>query len=248
MNTILVDGDVIAYQVTTSVETAIDWGDDMWTLHADFKEAKNKVDISLSNLMDTLDGVEMFITLSGSKNFRKEILPTYKSHRKKTRKPVIYPEIKQYMRDTYKVYEFDRLEGDDVLGLLATGSKKLKADPVVVSIDKDLKTIPGQYYNPDKPEEGIKKITVEEADYNHLYQTLMGDTTDGYSGCPGIGPKSAAKLLDEDCSWDTVMKAYNKKGISEEEALIQAQVARILRHKEFNLKTKEINLWKPTSK
>lgn len=40
MKTLLVDGDVVLYEVTTTVEEAICWGDDFWTLHADMKVAR----------------------------------------------------------------------------------------------------------------------------------------------------------------------------------------------------------------
>ena len=245
MNTILIDGDVILYQVASACEISTNWGDDLWTLHADAKEAKQRVDITLSRLYERLDACEMIITLSGAKNFRKEILPTYKGNRKKTRKPVIFPPLKEYLREIYTVVEYDNLEGDDVLGLIATGMKKIKGDPLIVSIDKDMKTIPAKHYNPDKDEEGIFKVTLEEADYFHLYQSLMGDQTDGYSGCPGIGPKTAAKILDKECSWSKVKETYEINGLTEDDALVQARVARILRHGEYNPKTQEINLWQP---
>ncbi len=40
-------------------------------------------------------------------------------------------------------------------------------------------------------------ITLAEADRYHLYQTLVGDATDGYPGCPGVGEVAANKVLDE---------------------------------------------------
>ena len=243
MNSILIDGDVILYQIASACEIATDWGDDFWTLHADVKEAKNRVDITLSRLYEKLNGCEMIVTLSGDNNFRKTILPTYKFHRKKTRKPVIFPPLKDYLREIYTVVEYNNLEGDDVLGLIATGMKKLKGDPVIVSIDKDMKTIPCKHYNPDKDEQF--EISLEEADYNHLYQSLMGDSTDGYSGCPGVGPKTAKKILDEEATWDKVKETYEINGLTEDEALVQARVARILRYNEFNPKTEEVILWNP---
>ena len=137
----------------------------------------------------------------------------------------------------------DQLEGDDVLGLLA-GDSKIKGGTIIVSIDKDLKTIPGFHYNPMRREEGVIEVTMAQANYNHLLQTLTGDAVDGYSGCPGIGPKKAEKVL-ENPSWESVVSAYNKAGIEEEDALIQARVARILRYGEYDKVKKEPILWNP---
>ena len=88
------------------------------------------------------------------------------------------------------------------------------------------------------------EISLEQADRTHLTQALTGDITDGYSGCPGIGPKTAIKVLKEG-DWIEVVAAYEKVGLTEEDALIQARVARILRHGEYNKKTKEVKLWTP---
>ena len=78
----------------------------------------------------------------------------------------------------------------------------------------------------------------------HLYQTLVGDSTDNYKGCPGIGPKKASAMLDIDPSWDTVAGAFQKAGLTEAEALVQAQVAKILRHEDYNFDLEEVILWK----
>ena len=88
-------------------------------------------------------------------------------------------------------------------------------------------------------------ITEKEADYWHFFQTLTGDTIDGYSGCPGIGAVNAKRILDEDPSWESVVKTFNKKGFTEEDALVQARCARILRASDYNFDTEEVILWTP---
>jgi len=52
--TLLIDGDIIAYQVASSIETPIHWGDDMWTLHSDANEGIEKVQNQLDVLQDEL--------------------------------------------------------------------------------------------------------------------------------------------------------------------------------------------------
>lgn len=241
MRTLLIDGDVVAYQFATSAETPIHWGDDFWTLHADAKEAKAKMDNFLAGLKEDLEADQLVIALSDrTRNyFRKKILPTYKANRDKVRKPLILKELREHLETQYKSYERPGLEGDDILGILATTDKIIKGEKVIVSIDKDLKTIPGLHYNTNKPELGVFNITEEEADYWHLFQTLVGDSSDGYSGCPGIGLKKAEDLLGTSPNWETVERVFQQAGLGVAEANIQGIMARILRAQDYNFKRKK---------
>jgi DNA polymerase I len=226
---------------------ATHWGDDFWTLHADAKVAKQKLDAFLADLKDKLEADRFIIALSDQTRnyFRKQILPTYKSNRDKVRKPVILSELRTYCETTYECFERPTLEGDDVLGILATSAKIVKGEKVIVTIDKDLKTIPGLHYNTNKPELGIYAITEQEADYWHLFQTLTGDPSDGYSGCPGIGPKKAEELLSQSSTWGVVEQTFEKAGLGKTEAKVQSQMARILRVKEYDFTKKRYIPWSP---
>lgn len=252
MRTLLVDGDVVAYQFASAAETTIHWGDDFWTLHADAKEAKAKMDNFFEVLKDQLDGERIIVALSDATRnyFRKDILPSYKIKRNETRKPLILKEMRKHLEDNYETFERPGLEGDDVLGILATSKKIVPGEKVIVSIDKDLLTIPGLHYNTRKPDKGIFEISQDEADYLHMFQTLTGDTSDGYDGCPGIGPKRAEQILaycdgDKSQLWGLVVQAFVKNGFSEEEALRQARVARILRADDYDFTNKRPVLWSP---
>src|SRR5690606_35316533 len=118
----------------------------------------------------------------------------YKMNRAGVRKPVTYKPLRAYVHEKYETYERPRLEGDDVLGMIATNPKMYPGEKIVCAIDKDLKTIPCTLYNYEKQE--LREITRYEADHFWMMQTLMGDRTDGYPGCPGIGPKKAEKILE----------------------------------------------------
>ena len=243
--TLLIDGDILLYHEAAAVEEAFDWGNDVWSLTGDAALAKQAVDVWIAKHKDLLEADDVILTLTGKENWRKEILPTYKANRKGKRKPVVFPALREYCFETYKTIQFDNLEADDVMGILATGGiKKIKGKKIIVSEDKDMKTIPGYLYNPNKAEEGVQCLTKQEADRNHLFQALTGDVTDGYSGCPGVGPKTAEKILEEG-TWEEVMSAYEKKGMTVEEALTQARVARILRAGEFVVKTGAVKHWNP---
>ena len=242
-NTIYIDGDIVAYQQSFLAEQATDWGNDFWTLHADVREAKKRVDVFIDELKHLLKADNVIIAVSSPKNFRKDIHPEYKEHRKKMRKPVALGEVREHLIYTHKAIHLPNIEADDVLSIMAG-----EEGGIVVSLDKDFKSIPGQYYNWNKPDDGVVSVSEEEADRAFMMQTLTGDIADNYQGCPGVGPKTAEKILANlkqiDAMWEAVKTAYKKAGFGEQVALTQARLARILRKGEYNKKTGEVKLWK----
>ena len=136
------------------------------------------------------------------------------------------------------------LEADDCIGILSSMEKN-KDRCIILSGDKDMRTLAGWHY--DFLRDIYEYITEEEADKNFLMQTLTGDPVDGYSGCPKIGAVNAARILDKDCSWNAVAAAFEKQGLTEHDALIQARVARILRASDYDFKKKEVKLWMPST-
>ena len=140
----------------------------------------------------------------------------------------------------------NELEADDLLGIWATDPMFRVGDrKIIVSTDKDMLTVPCELWNPNHPEFGVKNISRKEADRFHLYQTLCGDSTDGYSGCPTIGHTRASRILAEDPTWEAVLKAYKSQGLTESDALVQARLARILRVENYNVKTEKMKYWIP---
>ena len=96
--------------------------------------------------------------------------------------------------------------------------------------------------------ETSKDITAEEGAKWHLIQTLAGDQTDGYSGVPGIGVKRAETLFyKEGYSWTTVVKAFTDKGLTEDDALLNARLARILTIDDYDTNEQQPKLWSPES-
>jgi len=239
--TILIDADVCLYKAAFASEIETDWGDDLWTLHSNIGTAKEIFEREIEVIRGEFpDDFPILLCFSGSNNFRKELLPTYKANRKKNRKPLVLKPLKVWAQKTYESLTVDSLEADDLLGLLAD-------EGIMVSIDKDLRTVAGMHYNPNYPEDSVVEVSKNFAHYNHMYQTLCGDATDGYKGCPAVGPKTAAKILDvpHKDMWIAVLEAFAQKGISYEDTLVQAQVARILRGKEYNFASNKTNLWNP---
>jgi DNA polymerase-1 len=231
------DGDIIAYRAAASAETPINWGDGMWTLHAYEDDVMRVVDEFVDNLIEGHKFSEVIVALSDTKNFRKDVAPYYKMNRADTRKPMLLGFAKDYMADEYSGIIYPNLEADDVLGIICSQS----GDNVIWSQDKDLMTVPGNHLIDGE----IVEVDENEADYYFHLQVLTGDSTDNYPGCPKIGPKTAEKILSQEGEyWDLVVAAYEKAGLSEDVAIEQARLARILRNGEYDYTTGEVTLWK----
>ena len=232
--TLLIDGDLFAFKTAISIEEPIQWEDNFWTLHADAKFGIEKLKDEFNNLASKLKADKIIIAFSSPINFRKKVLDTYKSNRKKSRKPIIYKELLNFVNTNYLTFTMEGLEGDDVLGILAT-SGEIEGDVIIVSSDKDM------------PE--VEVITKKQADYNFMLQTLAGDSTDGYSGCPKVGMVTAQRILGEPkdikLMWKEVVKAYEKQDLTKKDALTQSRLARILRSEDWDAKKRKPILWKP---
>ena len=246
---LLIDADIIAYKVASACEEAVDWGIDFWTLHAASFEGKAQVDIFIDDLNDVLKADSVSLYLTGKDNFRHTISEDYKANRKSTRKPMILQPLREHMVEKWGAVIENGIEADDLIGIAATAESN---GAIVVSVDKDFKSIPCNLYNPDKPEEGVTSISTDEANRYHLYQTLIGDTSDNYKGCPSVGPVKALKILDscdsyEEC-WVKILDNFDKAGLSSKHALIQARLSRILRHGDYDFENKKVKFWNPPVK
>lgn len=245
MTSLLLDADIVAFKAASSCERATDWGDGLWTLHSFEHEAVDYCLNYFAHLKKTLGEGELVLFLTAENNWRKEILPTYKANRKGKRKPMLLMYLREWMKTQFNAVIMDGLEADDLLGITATASVE---DNIIISEDKDLRTIPAQLFNPAKDTKP-RLISEFEADYQHMFQTLTGDSTDGYSGLVSCGPVGARKILAE-CKttadlWDATLAAFKKQKLSEEVALTQARVARICRVADFDFSTGKVIPWTP---
>jgi DNA polymerase-1 len=236
MTLLLIDGDIIAYKAAASAETPVNWGDGLWTLYSWEQDVAIRIEDQITKLLEA-PVQDCVVALSDKTNYRKDIAPYYKANRKDTRKPMLLGWAREYITDTYNTIMYKGLEADDVLGILGTKN----TDTIIWSEDKDLLTIPAKHWIDGE----VVEQSVEQADYQFFYQTLVGDATDNYKGCPSVGAITAKKILDVDCSWDAVVKTYDSKFLSEEVALENARLARILRDGEYDTDTGEVYLWTP---
>jgi DNA polymerase-1 len=229
---LLLDTDIFAYQATTSAETEIDMGGDIWSLTMDMQQARDTFEAAVDRIKQRLETNDVLCCMSDhAGNFRKQVWPDYKSNRRKSRKPVGYVAFCDWVRETYATASRPMLEADDVMGIVSTKNGN-QGKVTIVSDDKDMKTIPGRLYRPMADE--LLEITEEEADRFFFTQVLTGDTADGYKGVPGIGPKKAEAILGPRPHWGAVEKAYIDAGLTRDDAIQQARLARILRWSDWS--------------
>lgn len=290
---VALDCDYTVFSAMSAAEKEEDWGDDIWTLQCDHKDARRRLNDTHKSILKAIE-IELKKTnkkpfelvpicvLSGVGNWRKDVLETYKANRKGKRKPVGYPDFCQSLKDYFQslngqVFQWDGVEGDDVIGILMTKPELAGCKLVIgASCDKDFKTIPGLFFW--MTEWTLLRHTEAEANNWHMYQTVMGDTTDGYGGIPGAGKVSGQEYLDNpqmyvsepytitrgkrkgeedirwiardmeegETEWDCLVSFAAKQGMSEEDLIVQAQVARILRASDWDFENSKPILWQPT--
>ena len=237
---LLIDCDYVAYKAAQATEECIDFGEDVIIAQSDFKETLKVFERELRKIKTAMMEDELVLYFSSPRNFRKEIFPDYKGHRNR-RKPLGYKRLVNHCCDNYNTVIRDRLEADDSLGIDAT--RYASTDNIIVSPDKDMRQIPGVLWDLTND---VVEITKEDGDKWHLIQSLAGDPTDGYSGCPGIGVKRASDILNKHkAPWSAVCKAYEDKGLSDDDALLNARLAKILQHEDYDHDKKDVILWSP---
>ena len=239
----IVDGDLVAYKITSSLEEPIDWGNDEWTLHSDLKKGKQLWEQTIDYYKQLTKSLTILITFSDRKNFRKILDKEYKSYRKKIRKPVCYSALRDWIKQKYAWISLPNLEADDTIGLLATGVHK--TNNVIISGDKDMRTIPT--WHCFIGDDSIEYVDQTKADMNFCTQVLTGDQADGYKGCVGVGAIKASRVLNNkksiDDMWEAVVEEFERNKMSYEDAYHQARLARILRAGEYDYRSHKPTLW-----
>jgi len=242
----LLDGDMLLYMVTLANEKEVIFSNDFHVLYADFDECREAYTRHLNDLLEEAKMDDYLVFFSSRENWRKDILPEYKEHRKSSRRPMCFGRLKDWALADPLARMIEWLEADDLIGIEATSSDE---PTTIISHDKDFKTVPGRFLRYRQGAGFVDDITVdsEQARYWHMIQTLMGDRVDGYFGCPGVGEKTAPKLLDKmvetpgritkdefPAVWEQIIAQFEKAKSTAEDALVNAQVARILHHGDYS--------------
>lgn len=260
------DGDMLLYRSCAAVEKEVRVGQYVY-LMSSVEDAIGVFSEMLYDLEQAANTEDVVLCLSDRQNWRRNVMKDYKANRKATRKPVAYGELLEYVKAKHETLLLPGLEADDIMGIFAN-----REGCAIWTLDKDLKQVPGLHLVDD----AFVTITQEEGDRFHLYQAIKGDITDGYAGCPGMGDVGATEFLDApyrwvlterelksgpnkgqmkqewrreptDDVWAGVVSLYERQGLTEADALVQARVARILRDGEYDFKNKKVRLWKPTT-
>ena len=248
MKTLLIDADGVAFSVAAACQRGIRWDDDIITSHVDLNECKESFQAVIRTYEEAVEepcGVILCYSCPTRHYFRHDILPTYKGNRKGNAPPLGLRALIDWSKEEYDFKVKPNLEADDVMGILATVKG---AKTIIVSIDKDMKQIPGLHLNARTPSEGVFRVSPEFAEFYLWMQVLTGDQVDGYTGIPGCGPKTAEKILlqyapPNQMYDDIVLNAYKKAGLTAEDMAVQVNVARILTAQTYNFKRKEPILW-----
>jgi len=178
----LIDGDVLVH----------------WTLWnaTNLQELKDSFQFNRDNWVGHSMSDEPQIALGGPTNFRDELHPSYKKvpSREKGRKdrPHWYGDAIEFARSLPESKVAEGQEADDLLAIWQDG------DDIIVSVDKDLRQVPGLHFCPRSSNLGLRDtfdVSPEEAKYNLDYQLLVGDPMDVIPGLPRVGPKTGVKLL-----------------------------------------------------
>ena len=238
MTTLLIDADYIVYKSCASAEYDIDYGEDIIVVGSKFSEAYNNTIRDIDRIKSNFFDPNVILFFSDSTNFRKLVYVDYKGHRNR-KKPCGYKRVIHALHEEYKVIIMPTLEADDAMGIYATSND----DCVICSPDKDMKQIPGQLFDMKE------SFTIDEVSgwQWFLIQTLAGDQTDGYAGAPGFGVKTSSKFFGENgYTWNSVVTAFASKGLTEKDALQNAQLAKILTADDYDFEQQRPILWTPT--
>lgn len=232
--TALIDADMVAYRVSAMVEK--DNGDIQ-----DCEELTPSVISAWAREACCSD----IIICKGTRSFRCDVYPEYKTNRKDKPKPIYLPVVRKIIESLdWTKKRVNGLEADDIQGIIAS------KDPdkfVIVNNDKDMLTIGGVFvYNPDKMD-FPERTTKDEAEYNLWVRILTGDPTDNYKGIPKCGPVKACKILNSGTADMpmTVKSAYEEAGLSFEYLLQMCRCAKIITADLWNSETKTFTLWNP---
>lgn len=254
----IIDSDILVYSTAIACLESHEWADGLWSWVADEGRAREAIDRRVEEIRKAVGAEDHVHVLSdASDNFRKH-LPgvAYKSNRLGNKKPLIWLQLRNWLMEERGASMLPRLEGDDLCALTATnwgrifeGDPDQTLEPVICSIDKDFRTVPGLLYNWDVPQAGVERISEDSAWRYHLVQTIAGDRVDGYYGVPGLGDVRARRMIDTAENprhgWEIVLAAYEKAKLGEGAALANARCAWILRGDDYDRKAGEIRLWTP---
>lgn len=198
---LLIDADSILFKAACVGKvkgTADQYNDELF-------DVRQRVDAVINTAIAYCFADETYLAVKGRGNFRYDIYPDYKSHRK-----VLGDNLRERLNhahthalEHWSAVQADKMEADDLVGIWASQAREAEEDYMIAHIDKDLNQLPGNHYNYDKEEHYF--VDDSTADWHFCIQLLTGDKADGIPGLQrGLGPKKAERILDGS-TYDTRM-------------------------------------------
>ena len=170
-----------------------------WSARAsvDTEEALEMIEELMTTAIETTFADETLVAVKGANNFRHDIVPDYKANRSQPDPELIerLNAVTEFLKENYNAVPADGMEADDQVIIWAEEARKEEKDFVIIAEDKDLKCIPGVFYNPKK--NIIEVIDEDQADLLYHCQLLTGDSADNIQGLYRVGPKTAQKWLKD---------------------------------------------------
>lgn len=166
---------------------------------------------TLNEILTKEQPTHMAVAFDHGKTFRDEAFPQYKAQREETPEDIrrSVPIIKDIIAAMHiPAVQADGFEADDVIGTLATKAGAEGVETYMLTPDKDYGQLVhdnvfifrprhGGGYEKMGPEEVCKKYAISSPLQVIDLLALMGDSADNFPGCPGVGEKTAAKLIDQ---------------------------------------------------
>ena len=179
---------------------------------------------TLNEILTKEQPTHIGVAFDHGKTFRDEAFPSYKAQREETPEDIraSVPIIKQIIKAMHiPVLQVAGFEADDVIGTLATKAGKAGITTYMLTPDKDYGQLVsdnvfmfrprhGGGYETMGPSEVCEKYDLSSTSQVIDLLALMGDSADNFPGCPGVGPKTAAKLIAEFGSIDNMLANSSK--------------------------------------
>lgn len=175
---------------------------------------------TLNEILTKEQPTHIGVAFDHGKTFRDEAFPAYKAQREATPEDIraSVPIIKDIITAMHiPVLQADGFEADDVIGTLATKAGEAGVQTYMLTPDKDYGQLVrdnvfifrprhGGGYETMGPKEVCEKYELNSPTQVIDLLALMGDSADNFPGCPGVGPKTATKLIAEFGSIDSILE------------------------------------------
>ena len=179
---------------------------------------------TLNEILTKEQPTHIGVAFDHGKTFRDEAFPAYKAQREETPEDIraSVPVIKTIIEAMHiPVLQVDGFEADDVIGTLATKAGAAGIKTYMLTPDKDYGQLVsdnvfifrprhGGGYETMGPNEVCAKYELDSPTQVIDLLALMGDSADNFPGCPGVGPKTASKLIGEFGSIDNMLASTAK--------------------------------------